>query len=249
MQLEQVEQVDERAPGYFARMIEKALLFALGISIALATLAQTPSVDDIDAAIKVRGEHIDKISRQISAAGVSNSDLDGWLDTLIGYQGDFNTYADQLQAALAVPAGKLNELGPPPADGQPPESADITRTRKQLTDQVSRLDGLSKRVHLEDGSIGQLIGRARSLQRDRYMSSIQTRSALPFSAQHWATASADVEPVLSRFSGHFEDVWRDQRAAGTLTANVVLLLMALGLAVGLSANQEPSLDGDAFRKY
>jgi hypothetical protein len=63
MQLEQVEQVGDRAPGYFARMIEKALLFALGISIALATLAQTPSVDDIDAAIKVRGEHIDKISR------------------------------------------------------------------------------------------------------------------------------------------------------------------------------------------
>jgi hypothetical protein len=214
-------------------MIGNGLVFLLGISLGLAALAQTPGVDDIAAALEVRSRDINTISSQLDAATVSRSDLDKLLLTLKGYQGDLQTYADQLQAALTKPAGQLAKLGPPPAVGQPSETADIAGMRKNLTDQVSRLNGLSKQIDLTGDTINQLIGRTLALQRQRYLSSIQTRSAFPFSAQGWSTAGAEILPGFGRFSAHFENRWRAQRSEGILTDNVILLLAALSIAIGI----------------
>ena len=225
--------MDGRDHQFFGGITRHFLLFVLGMSLGLAALAQTTSVDDIDSALAVRGKMIDKISGRLDTGTASESDLANWLLTLTAYQADFKTYADQLQAALAVPADRLAKLGPPPAEGQPPESADIAGMRKKLTGQVSRLNGLSKGIELAGSEANDLIDRARALQRDRSRSLIQTRSAPPFTAQLWTTAGAGIVPALERFSRHFEDHWQTQRSDVTVTANIVLLLVALGVSIAL----------------
>ena len=112
--------MDGRDHQFFGGITRNLLLFVLGMSLGLAALAKTTGVDDIDSALAVRGKMIDKISGRLDTGTASESDLANWVLTLTGYQVDFKTYADQLQAALAEPAGRLAKLGPPPAAGQPP---------------------------------------------------------------------------------------------------------------------------------
>jgi len=220
--------------GTEASMIGRRLFFLLGISLALTAVAQAPSGDDIAAALEVRSNNINTISSQLSTTTVSSANLDKQLLTLQGYLDDLKTYADQLQALLTKPTDQFAKLGPPPVATQPPETADIAAMRKNLRSQVSRLNGLSKQIDLTRVTINQLIGRALSLQQQRYLSSIQTRSAFPFSTQGWSTAGAEILPGLSRFSAHFENRWSTQRSEGTLIDNVILLLVALAVAIGVT---------------
>ncbi len=220
-------------------MLVTSLLFVLGISLVLsislghAAPAQTPDVDNIASAFNTRSEHIDEFANRLNSGTVSDAYLANSLRRLIAYQGNFNTYAGQLKVAFAVPADQLEKLGPPPADGQPPESPDIARVRKQLTDQVSRLNGLSKRIDLASDTVSRLIGQTRTLQRNRNSSRIRTRSALPFSAQLWTEAGAEIAPAVDRFTGHIVDQWNIERSSATLAADISLLVAALGVAIGL----------------
>ena len=74
---------------------------------------------------------------------------------------------------------RLSDLGPPPAEDQPPESADISKLRKSLTDQISRLTGLSKQADLSTADIERLIGKIRGLQGARSVSKYTTRGVSP----------------------------------------------------------------------
>ena len=205
----------------------------MAISLSHAAPAHTPDVDNIASAFDTRSEQIDRIANRLNSGAVPDAYLTNSLHRLIAYQGDFTTYTDQLKVALAVPNDKLNELGPPPADGKPPESTDIARMRKQLTGQVSRLNGLSKRIDLASNTVSHTIGQIRTLQRNRNSSRFLTRSALPFSAQIWAEAGAEIAPALDRFSGQVEDQWRIERSSTSFTADIALLLAALSVAIGL----------------
>ena len=115
---------------------------------------------------------------------------------MLGYQDETRSDAQALTAALDEPTNKLDDLGPPPAEGQPPESADIAKLRKSLTDEVTRLTGLSKEADLSRASVDRLIGRVSGLQGARFRSSITQRSASPFSRKLWTEAAAEMAPAV-----------------------------------------------------
>ena len=153
-------------------------------------LAQTPEVDAIGPALDTHSKIVAEISKQLNDGAASDPDLESSLRTLNIFLDDAARDTALLQDALAKPTDQLEQLGPPPAEDQPPESADIATMRQSLTDQVNRLNGLSKRVVLAGSTANHLIGQARNLQRLRLISQIQARGPSPFSGQLWIAAGA-----------------------------------------------------------
>jgi len=209
------------------------LLLVVMFGAGVAAWAETPDVHTIEANLKQGEERVQQISNQLDADDVSDTTLDSLLQTLLGYQDDVRSDAEALKAALDEPTQRLDDLGPPPAEGQPAESADIAKLRKGLTDEVTRLTGLSKELELNQANVGRLIGRVSSLQGARFRSSITRRGVSPFSSELWTRAAAEIPPALDRLTDHVVDWWRDQRSSGHWAANLALLAASLAGAIGL----------------
>jgi small-conductance mechanosensitive channel len=201
--------------------------------IAVTAWAETPDVDRIEANIKHRDERVQQISERLDAGDVSDATLDSQLQTLLEFQEDIDNDTKALNAALDEPSIRLGDLGPPPAEGEMPESADIAELRKNLTDQVSRLTGLAKEADLTRGGVDRLIGRVGSLQGSRFRSRTTRRSVSPFSPQLWREAAADIPPALDGLTDHVTVWWGEQRASGNPAANLTLLVAALAGAIAL----------------
>jgi len=132
-------------------------------------------------------------------------------------------------------AERLEKLGNPPAADAPPETADIAAMRERLTDQVSQLEGLSKRVVLAQSTVDNRIGQIRTMQRERYASQLRSRGDSPFGSQLWVAAGTKLAPAIAGFGKYFQNWFRDQQAAGTLFANITLFIAAVGVSIGLMA--------------
>ncbi len=201
--------------------------------VGTAVWAETPHVDQIEADLKQRDERVQQISDRLDAGDVTDTTLDSQLQTLLEIQDDIDNETEALKAALDEPSNRLGDLGPPPAEGEPPESADIAALRKSLTAQVSRLTGLAKEVDLIRGRIDRLIGRVGSLQGARFRSRITRRNVSPFSSKLWREAAADIPPALNGLTDHIADWWREHRSRASAAANLSLLAAALAGAIAL----------------
>jgi potassium efflux system protein len=204
-------------------------LLAFGVTAS----AEMPHVDQIEAALKQRGERVQQISDRLDAGGVTDATLESQLQTLLGFQDDIDNDTQALKAALDEPSNRLGDFGPPPTEGEPPESADIAELRKSLTDQVSRLTGLAKEADLNRGRVDRLIGRLGSLQGARFRSRITRRNVSPFSSKLWREAAADFPPALNGLADHISDWWREHRSRASAAANLSLLAAALAGAIAL----------------
>ena len=67
---------------------------------------------------------------------------------------------------------RLAKLGPPPADGAPKESADVTAQRKRLEAEVAAIDGRLKRADILFLRANQLTNAANNERRERFMDSL-----------------------------------------------------------------------------
>ncbi len=202
-------------------------LFGVGV----AAWAEASDVGTIEANLKRRDARLQQISDQLDASDVSDATLDSLLQTLLEYQDEIQSDAQVLTAALEEPTQRLVDLGPAPAEGQPPESADIAKLRKGLTDEVTRLTGLSKEVDLSRARVDRLIGRVSSVQGARFRSSVTQRSVSPFSRKLWSEAAAEIAPAVDRLSDHVADWRREQRASGNQASSLTLLAAALAGAI------------------
>ena len=203
------------------------------MSVGVAAWAQTPDVDKVEANLKKHSASIKRISDQLDAGNVPEATLNDMLQTLLGYNDDIQSDADDLRTALDEPRKRLSDLGPPPAEDQPPESADIAKLRKSLTDQITRATGLAQQADLSLADIDRLVGKVRGLQGARSRSTYTTRGMSPWSSKMWTTAAAQIRPAVEHITDHIATWWRDQRTDGKWVADVTLVLAALAAAIGL----------------
>ena len=226
------EKAEDRGAGIMTMRRYLLLVVAL-LSVGVAAWAQTPDVDKIEANLKKHSNSIKRISDQLDAGNVSETTLNRMLQALLDYKDDIKDDAGDLKAALDDPHKRLNELGPPPAEGSPPESADIAKLRKNLTDQVTRLTGLSKQADLTLADIERMIGKVRGLQGARSLSRYTTRGTSPWSSKLWTAAAAELPAALDALGEYVGDWYHDQMTSGSWAADLALILAAIAGAIGL----------------
>ena len=70
------------------------------------------------------------------------------LRTIAVLVSDARALRNEEQQALQPTRSQLTSLGPPPAEGQPPEDPDVVATRKRLSEDLSRSQGRITRAEL-----------------------------------------------------------------------------------------------------
>lgn len=128
-----------------AKPFRRLLLALAMLAFAAAPLfAQGQPGADIDAA---RAE-LDRIEQRLNETSISDRDLASLRDRI-------EPLTTQIQAAITALAPQLDaadqrlaQIGPKPADGQPPESDDVSRERDAQTAARQKLDETIKRARL-----------------------------------------------------------------------------------------------------
>jgi len=110
--------------------------------------------------------------------------------------------AEQLASSLAPQDAslqtRLDVLGPAPAKGAPPESAELSAQRRQLSKAKNELDGQIKQANSLSTEATQLAAHVSDLRRDQFQASLASRTATPFSGAFWADPAQAFPDDLAR---------------------------------------------------
>ncbi|MHA6203939.1 DUF3772 domain-containing protein [Dyella soli] len=148
--------------------------------------------------------------------------------------------ADQLSASLTPQAdslkAKLDVLGPAPEKGAPPESADVTNQRKQLSKDKADLDGRIKQAKTLSLESQSLINQIASLRRDLFQAQISQRTESPLTLTFWQTLArntADDRPSAlllgSKIGAAMSQAWQPgNRLPFGICITLSLALLAFG---------------------
>ncbi|OOG47041.1 DUF3772 domain-containing protein [Rhodanobacter sp. C01] len=97
--------------------------------------------------------------------------------------------ADQLGSTLSPQSAslqaRLDVLGPPPAKGAPPESAELGAQRRQLGKAKNDLDSQVKQANSLSTEAAQLAAHVAELRADQFQAQLASRTATPFSRAFW----------------------------------------------------------------
>ena len=130
---------------------------------------------------------------------------------------------DSLDARLAV-------LGPAPAEGAPPEAAEVAAQRRQLDKAKANLDAQIKQAHLLGEEGMQLAAQVSGQRRDRFQAQLASRTATPLGSAFWAEPARSLPDDLARLErlrAHVADAWHD----AWQPPNRLPLLLCLGAAL------------------
>ncbi|MFZ1866633.1 MAG: DUF3772 domain-containing protein [Polyangiales bacterium] len=194
--------------------------------------AQAPDLDQIRADLKSRADQLDELAHQLDSADISDERLDRYSQELVEYDDQTESEIKAIDGAIREPQARLLTLGPPPAPNEQPESADLTKLRSQLTDEVAQLTGLSKEAQLTQAIIGELVDRIERRRRERLLSSLRARGPSALSPALWTQAAAEIPPAWDALASYYTTGREARTATQSWTADLALLLVALALAIG-----------------
>ncbi len=207
-------------------MIRLLLAAALWLCLALAAPAQEVEAPDYDAWAE--------LSQEVQTALESDVEVDQLeelRERLAQERAEFLEAQETNAARIETVQGQLNSLGPPPAEGEPPESEQIADRRSDLNEQLEELRApvrLAEQAYTEADSLISAIDRQ---IRDRYAQRIVARDASPLNPIYWPGAmSALVDTgltVLEEARAGWNDATDRQHVLQSLPAAVALLILGL----------------------
>jgi small-conductance mechanosensitive channel len=134
---------------------------------------------------------------------------------------------EQLQPRLAEARGRLEQLGPAPAEGAAAEGAEARALREQQTRAVAELDGLIRNLRVQLVRIDQIADRIVERRRQMFTAELLDRSTPIVDPRSWV-ALMEAMPRLGRSSGYLLADWQ---AHLTHAVGPARILVAAAIAV------------------
>lgn len=166
-------------------------------SSAPETVPASPPPDDAvskssvipkEIAVKVEGWNrvLDTLNQASEREGISDEQL----AKLSSEASEIRTDASKLIAEQAPLVSRiseqLDELGPAPAEGAPPESTELANRRAQLTQELSYVDGIQRETRLVMLRASQIENSTLAKRRSRFVSALFERSYSIFDSKLWS---------------------------------------------------------------
>jgi small-conductance mechanosensitive channel len=129
---------------------------------------------------------------------------------------------------------QLTSLGPPPAEGQPPEDPDVVTTRNRLSEDLSRSQGRITRADLaitRAQAIETEIGRR---EQAVAQAKLAERGPTPLLPTTWRSALTDEEVIYKQIHASFMDWWRKLQIAEMSTPTIAAAVFILAVAALLA---------------
>jgi small-conductance mechanosensitive channel len=171
-----------------------------------------------------------QIQRELLLPTLSDAQLSEHRSRIEGIRTGATEQAQALSDPIAEVKAQLAKLGPPPAAGQT-EADTIASQRKDLTDNLQRLEGAKKQLELIAVEAEQAGARAAALQKDRFFSRVFEPGRSIFNPAFWADAAAGADQFAQRLTALLQAWWNAVSADARLS--VLLLIPAIFAGVYL----------------
>lgn len=199
------------------------LIAVLAVLVAAGAFAQEEENRQLDVA---KGT-LDQIEKELAAGAFDDAALLDVQNRIDAARADIQSVSDALGPRAQAITGRLEQLGPPPPEGQPPESAEIAQERAAQTASRQPIEEVLKRASLLAVQADQLSDDLGEKRRDLFATRVLARTKSLVDPTLWLDVFNEVprrwaaaKNLLSEWRGRFA---ADQRG--------LLLLGALALAL------------------
>lgn len=156
---------------------------------------------------------VEKLAKSIETAEKSiqqlkelESDLQRLRSNVENIIYDSTATAEQLRPQLAEVKSQIEKLGPPPAAGQPPESATVAAERARLNAMAGALDGAVKTAELAWVRAKQLIDRITVMRYQIFTRNLFERRTSPLLPTMWRDIGDRMPAIMGR-TGYYGGDW------------------------------------------
>jgi len=170
---------------------------------------------------------MDGAEKALTAITNVDTDLGRLRDELDGVISKTTQTADSLRPRLADLQRQIERLGPPPAEGAPPETGPVAAERARLNGEASEISGAIKTLEVTWWRARQAIDKITDLRLQLFVRSLTERISSPLFPKLWADLSRESPSVRWRLQYNATD-WGS--AVARQKVNVLILLSA---AIGL----------------
>lgn len=190
----------------------------------LVGLAQDAAPRPLAVQVKDWQKSLDDTEKELAKPELSDARLAELRDRLAELDGEARSAAAAADPETRSLQSDLNALGPPPAQGAPPEAPNVVARRKELNEQRAAVEGAVKEADLVRVRAERLSDAIKAQRRTRFTERVLSRGEPPLAASVWTKALSELEAGWDALYG---DV-RDWAAGGAWVEQ------ARGIGVGLS---------------
>lgn len=174
-------------------------------------------------------QRLDRLQNAIATPDIEDtalqklrSDLDPIRTALITLQNDVAGPRDAARA-------RIDKLGPPPKEGEPPEAVEVAEARKRENAVFAELDAVAREVQLEVTRADQMVNRITALRREAFTRQITERNDSVLDPALWV----EVGGALPRIGGILSSILRDSTDHVMANVGWETLLAPVILFVGI----------------
>lgn len=185
-----------------------------------------PAVEKASEAIATLGRVLDRVQEQINLRNLPSSVYGEMRATVLDVQSSLSAARPVLVSEVERIRKLIEALGPPPKEGEPPESAEIAAQRQQLNDRLAHVDGRLKQLDLlAERSRGMLttIGTAESVALG---DKLLTRTPSLFAAETWSKSTADITKLFGRARRDISQWYNSPRVGDAASSGSLVLAVA-----------------------
>ena len=215
-------------------VLDAIALLMLGLACTAGVLAQTPGAV---LAIEAKSAHwsllLDLVTAELDKPQTDYAVVEALRPQVERLQRE----AADAAAAAATDAASIRQLldalGPPPSEGEPPESVDVASARAALEERRIEREGHLKRADLISTRARQVMARVADARRERSTRRLLERGPSPLSWAVLSNAGPHALDVVRRLMDAPLDKWFPTPRTGHWTDWQSLLIVALVLTVAL----------------
>lgn len=195
-------------------------LLLLGAVPGTAAQAQNPAPAQSEAAdFKARlgqwQDGLNKAANRVALGDLANTEYEALRADLTKVQHDAREAGAASAAQRETAQRMLDALGPPPAQGAPPEEAGVAAERKRLTQTIAELEGRGKQADLIVTRIDILLRTAADQRMTQLTEQLVKRGPVPLLPSVWAALPEQVAYVQERVTRAItivleEGEWRER---------------------------------------
>ena len=186
-------------PLWRALICSFSLLVAAALVSPVPTFAQAQSTEETQEASEarppaeaIRGWNaiLDSTQQALAREGLSDAELAELTSQANTIENEALAVATELVPQVAALEEQLEQLGPPPGEGEGQEAPEVTERRSALDDRRAELEGNLKEARLVVVRARQLEGDAIAKRHDRFLRSLTERTANIVDPGFWRDAAA-----------------------------------------------------------
>jgi potassium-dependent mechanosensitive channel len=156
-------------------------------------------------------QELDRVDNELRRPQLRYTELNSFREELQQVRARIDDFSNRLQPRLDARKAQLEQLGPAPASGQPPEPEQVALQRAELTYHVGLLSAGQAAVNSSRARIDNLINTIQDIRRKNFTSNLFQPIPGVYSYDTWANLPEHVPLAVNRIGQLITDWWNSAR--------------------------------------